>query len=567
MPINRMPTSSQVSQASVINRIIWIFWFQGWDDAPWLVRKCLASWQVHNPDWDIRILDSVTVQQYIELPDLDGKEITHASMSDIIRSLLLHEYGGVWVDATLLCNAPLDSWLPAAAVDGFFAFDRPGPDRLLSSWFIAACEGHPLIAYWHAAVLKYWAARDKADAYFWFHYLFGELYTLVPEFCDLWNKVKKISADGPHKVQRIGFFDENEEIVAQAKATLSPVTKLTYRFNEARLTPTCLLSQLVTDLPEPVLPKTPHYTEGHKTLASLKVGTKNLGDHIQVLASLGLIDRVAHPPAHYIDRDDEIGSCPSLAHQTNGYPIVLNGWFKTNGAEWPPSEQLDPLFIGFHIRLFQCPELLSPRALDYYRAHGPIGCRDQYTLDLLKAHDVETYLSHCLTLTFPRRPYLPDEQTEVFVVSRDERILAHLPDDFKAATFISHYVKGRDFEENMQAAKALLETYRSRARLIVTTLLHCALPAMAMGIPVVMLYPENTEAGHASDQERFSSLKTLITVHELDQLANVDWQPKPISLSAVKLGIVDHFYPKFTDWALPAQDHFPSIAPSSALQP
>jgi len=39
-----------------------------------------------------------------------------------VRILLLHEFGGIWVDATLLCNRPLDEWLPSTMTEGFFAF-------------------------------------------------------------------------------------------------------------------------------------------------------------------------------------------------------------------------------------------------------------------------------------------------------------------------------------------------------------------------------------------------------------------------------------------------------------
>lgn len=180
-----------------INKVIWICWFQGWENAPWLVRKCLSSWQQQNPEWDIRTLDRNSVQRYIELPDLGGKTITAASMSDIIRILLLHEYGGVWVDATLLCHQPLDTWLPDAMCEGFFAFDSPGWDRPLSSWFIAAEEGHSLIAQWHAAVLQYWHERNHAEYYFWFHYLFADLCESNLAFRETWQRVPKISASGP----------------------------------------------------------------------------------------------------------------------------------------------------------------------------------------------------------------------------------------------------------------------------------------------------------------------------------------------------------------------------------
>lgn len=550
----------------MINKIIWILWFQGWDDAPWLVRKCLASWQVNNPGWDIRVLDATTLQRYIELPDLEGRDVGPAALSDIVRICLLHEYGGVWVDATVQCHRPLDDWLPEAAKDGFFAFSRPGPDRLVSSWFLAARENHPIVMHWHAATLGYWRDRLAPDAYFWFHYLLGTLYDTSPEVRRHWDRVPKISADGPHGMQHAGLLLEDDARIAALMDDLPALSKLTYRYDAALATARSLVTRLLAPLPEPVTPVS-SVPGPDRPLASLSVSTLNLGDHIQILAARRLIERVSSPPSIHIDRDNEIGSCPGLDAAGAPYPIVLNGWFKTNAAEWPPNTLLDPVYIGFHIRLHQCPRLLAEDALAHYSAHGPVGCRDTYTYDLLHSHGREVYLSHCLTLSLPKREYAPEQQTEVFVVSRDDRILSWLPPDLAGSRFVSHYVEDADFARNMERARGLLDLYRTRARLIVTSLLHCALPAIAMGIPVVMFYPENSEAGHVSDRERLSSLAALIPIYAAGQTEGVDWAPVPVDVARHKLDLVTRFYSAIAHWRLPVRHQFTGLEPLTRLPP
>ena len=121
------------------------------------------------------------------------------------------------------------------------------------------------------------------------------------------------------------------------------------------------------------------------------------------------------------DRDNEIQSAPGLDEEDGPVGILLNGWFKTNRAEWPPHPKLAPLIHGFHIRLFQCPELISDASIDFFRRHQPIGCRDVSTETLLRSKGVEAFTSNCLSLALPRRIDDPMTQTEVFVVSRDER--------------------------------------------------------------------------------------------------------------------------------------------------
>jgi Capsular polysaccharide synthesis protein len=328
---NITTTAKSESQKYSLNKVVWICWLQGWDRAPWLVRKCLASWQWRNPDWEIRALDSNLLQRYVELPSLEGKIITPASMSDIIRSLLLHEYGGIWVDATVLCHRPLDTWIWDVTPEGFFAFDRPGPDRLLSSWFIAAAEGNLLMDRWHASVVNFWEANDQTDNYFWFHYLFADLCKSDPQFNEQWNLVPKISAIDPHRFQSIGLLEDRDEVIEKALISPPAVSKLTYRYNETARNDKSLATKLMQDFPGPFLPKSTANKVGIvnlKPIASLSVSTQNLGDHMQILAARRLIERASRRPCLYADRDNDILSCSTLPTAYGPYPILINGWFK-----------------------------------------------------------------------------------------------------------------------------------------------------------------------------------------------------------------------------------------------
>ena len=128
-----------------MTKIIWTCWFEGRENAPPLVKKCLKSWERNNPGWEFHCLDATTVERYVPLRqyvDLDRQSLTAASLSDIVRILLLHEFGGVWVDATLFCNQPLDEWLPGVMEEGFFAFTALDPIRPLSSWLLGAAPDH-----------------------------------------------------------------------------------------------------------------------------------------------------------------------------------------------------------------------------------------------------------------------------------------------------------------------------------------------------------------------------------------------------------------------------------------
>jgi len=110
--------------------------------------------------------------------------------------------------------------------------------------------------------------------------------------------------------------------------------------------------------------------------------------------------------------------------------------------------------------------MTSAPALEHNTVHGPAGCRDRYTIGLLRAHGIEAFLSHCLTLTFARRLADPACQKEVFVTSHDRAILDYLPASTGPYTYVSHISDTSDFAKNKHRAHELLETYRERAKLV-----------------------------------------------------------------------------------------------------
>lgn len=550
-----------------VPKIIWTLWFQGREQAPDVVQRCIASWERLNPGWQVRCLDERTLGRYVDVAqhiDLTRQTVTAASLSDIARMLLLHEYGGVWVDATLLCNRPLDEWLPQAAEGGFFAFANPGPDRLLASWFIAAATGNPLLAKWAARALGYWKGRAASDDYFWLHHQFGDLCVVDAEARAAWGSTPKISALGPHALQRDMYA---ADAAGRDIDWTLPVFKLVHRIDKEAYRPGTFLFDLLHrhDLPAPAAP--PVAGAGVTQVAGLKVKTENLGDHIRIEAGLRLLKRLGVAPETLIDRDDEIANAPGLTGDDGSTGILVNGWFKTNPAEWPPNPKLSPIYLGFHIRLFQSPTLVSEAALAHYSAFAPIGCRDRYTQELLQSRGVDAFLSHCLTTTFPRRIADPAQNTETFIVSRTDAILDYLPPEIREnATFLSQYSGSGDFASNMVQARELLERYRDRARLIVTTMLHCALPAIAMGIPTIVFFPPNEGAQHQSDRERFSSLMDIIRVFQPAEASDVDWRGYTPEVGAIKLALIDRLAALVAErWGHFETPAVGPIAPASAL--
>lgn len=184
-----------------IPKKIWIFWAQGWDSAPPLVKLCRDSWIANNPDWEIVSLSEENISQYIHLDySLEGKEVPFAAYADIIRVSLLSKYGGVWADATTLCSTPLSNWLPFLVQSGFFAFTRK--DITITNWFLASEQNNILVKNWEECIGRYWQFAKKPERYFWVQYLFEYLLKHNSKARNVWRKTPKVSADGPYAAQR-----------------------------------------------------------------------------------------------------------------------------------------------------------------------------------------------------------------------------------------------------------------------------------------------------------------------------------------------------------------------------
>jgi mannosyltransferase OCH1-like enzyme len=112
-----------------MNKTIFFFWYQGIENAPIIVKKCLKSWKYYNPSWEVVFLDKNNYLLFLSLYDIsimnyirNNKNFSLYKISDILRLLLLFTNGGLWVDATCFCNDSLDNWLPLFINERFFVF-------------------------------------------------------------------------------------------------------------------------------------------------------------------------------------------------------------------------------------------------------------------------------------------------------------------------------------------------------------------------------------------------------------------------------------------------------------
>lgn len=152
------PRQSSISYE--IPLILWTYWDGPADPA---IQHCMESWKRHNPEYQYIVLNRQNYHQYIDPSDPQVESLKHACRSptrcvDSIRCMVMAKNGGVWVDASVLCSAPL-TWVhdaqsaTGAEFVGYYhhkgtypEFQRTSP--MVETWFFACVPESRFVNDW-----------------------------------------------------------------------------------------------------------------------------------------------------------------------------------------------------------------------------------------------------------------------------------------------------------------------------------------------------------------------------------------------------------------------------------
>jgi hypothetical protein len=248
--------------------------------------------------------------------------------------------------------------------------------------------------------------------------------------------------------------------------------------------------------------------QNNKTGVIYFSNSQNLGDDIQTYAISQL---VSNP--QFIEREN-------LNIFSTSLKAIISGWFMHNPENFPPSENIDPLFISFHGKS----SIINKKNFDYFKKFEPIGCRDYSTLELFKSIGIKAYFSGCATLTLSSPEKIQERGDEIIVV---DLLRANYTEDYRntikqniipkewkdKVSYFSHFIDdlpSRSIEERMELVKSVLLRY-AKAKFVVTSLIHCALPCIAMGTPVLFIdFGFNKEE---IKRDRFKGITDLMNIH------------------------------------------------------
>ena len=229
----------------------------------------------------------------------------------------------------------------------------------------------------------------------------------------------------------------------------------------------------------------------------------NLGDAIQSLAARRFLPQVDCHVAR-----EEISEKPAIDVNIR---LICNGWFMHQPAYWPPHPKIQPLLVSMHFaetdfdrfqrfRARPLDQLLVGQGAEYLRQWGPVGGRDEFSVEQLEAHGIPAYLSGCLTLTLQRPK---DAARGDYIVACDLPVaqLEHLMQVSKRPVIVVTHKNARyeTPEQQEEAAQQLLALYAGAAA-VITTRIHAALPCLAFDTPVLLI--EQAQGRRVSDMRR-----------------------------------------------------------------
>lgn len=263
-----------------------------------------------------------------------------------------------------------------------------------------------------------------------------------------------------------------------------------------------------------------------------KNGTKlvNIGNNLQFMA----IDYI-YKELSVDKRDIVYLRMDELRTYCGEYLILPIGWslFDLNymqDGRLSISPRIIPVFLSVTVETAVFREdWFNEYNIAYLKKYEPIGCRDEYTLQVLRKYGLEAYLSGCLTLTFPKR-ILTGKPKKVFVVDAPKELELFMPEEIKenCEVMTQQYSFDRETEisEIIRRIKEQYGRYAEEAALIITSRLHVAVPCLALGIPVIL-------AKNKIDY-RFSWLDKFLPLHDRKEYADIDWNPQPVDCEEIK---------------------------------
>lgn len=215
-----------------VPKIFWWFWLQGEENAPLVCKAALKSLKKYYSDYQINVITLKNIDEYAKFPahivkKFYEQKISPTHFSDLLRSELLTNYGGIWIDSTVYCTGR-EKVLLNCPLFVFNSLMRGQAAHLASSYFIVSEKDSPIMNTTRQLLYKFWLDHDELGPngfYFTFHTMFR---LAVERYVNDWNKMP-IMSNIPPNLLWYDMLKPFDEVRFKQLKTLSNFHKLTYK--------------------------------------------------------------------------------------------------------------------------------------------------------------------------------------------------------------------------------------------------------------------------------------------------------------------------------------------------
>ena len=173
---------------------IFVFWWQGEDYLPEIVKLCIDSIKKNSYPFAVHLITKYNYEEYVEIDSVIKEKLLQGRMtlthfSDILRFYLLYQYGGAWLDATIFLSSSIGThkeFYTSSLFTQKFTHDKlrtsknPSYGRWAGFCMSTNLIHHPLFSFGKKFFNFYWNKHNILIDYFLIDYVILLGYELIP---------------------------------------------------------------------------------------------------------------------------------------------------------------------------------------------------------------------------------------------------------------------------------------------------------------------------------------------------------------------------------------------------
>jgi hypothetical protein len=199
---------------------IWVCWWQGYDNAPSIVKSCINSICRNAGEHPVIVVTEKNFAEYVSIPEfiinkLNSGLISKTHFSDILRASLLAQNGGVWIDSTCYMLNPFPDYIYEKSYYTLHGAFKAWP---WTGFFQISGKSNIFMTNMRNAYFEYWSVHNQLITYLLIDCFMNVMYQNLPyakktiddlpiEDFGVWNLTANL--DKPYTKEKLDKIKQN----------------------------------------------------------------------------------------------------------------------------------------------------------------------------------------------------------------------------------------------------------------------------------------------------------------------------------------------------------------------